>query len=429
MIVPPESSIALGRLTLLPRQRRVLIDGQPSRLGARAADLLNVLVTRRGEVVPKDELLECVWPGLVVEENNLHVQVRALRKLLGDGAIVTVAGRGYMLDTGVETIRGEAEAGMAPSGAGPSGQVLPPLRGRRSESATLRQLVREHRIVTVVGPAGVGKSRLVREVLADEQEVPVRRIELADGAPAPALRDAAAEAAGKGAVVLIENAEQSLDGAGEFADLLAGAPGMRLVCTSQVPLNARGEHVLRLGPLPVPLPDAGQAVEITPALEVMQDSIAALQPGFVLDDENRRDAAAICRHLDGLPLAIGLAAGRVPLLGIAGVRRRLADRFHLLAGAPRGTAPRHQSLLAAMEWSWRLLTPRESDALQALARLPGRFTLHAARARLAPITADEWDAMEIVGALVDKSVVLADGHSVFRLLESMRLFAQSRAAG
>ena len=427
MIVPPESSIALGRFTLLPRQRRVLLDGQPVRLGARAADLLSVLVTRRGEVVPKDELLESVWPGLVVEENNLHVQVRALRKLLGHDAIVTVTGRGYALDAAFAT--GDDTQPAAAPDAGHGAEVLPPMRGRSSEAATLRQLVRQHRIVTVVGPGGVGKSRLVSEVLAGEHEFPLRRIELADGAPGPALRDAAAASADDPAVVLIENAEHSLEGTCEFANLLADAPGIRLVCTSQVPLHARGEHVLRLDPLPVPPSHAGAAVEMTPALEVMLDSVATLQPGFALDDEDRRDAAAICRHLDGLPLAIGLAAGRVPLLGIAGVRRRLVDRFHLLAGAPRGTAARHQSLQAAMEWSWGLLTAREIEALTALARLSGRFTLNTATASLEGIAGDEWEAMELLGALVDKSVVVADRHSAFRLLESTRLFAQSRAAG
>ena len=421
----------MGRFTLLPAQGRVMLEGQPVRLSGRAVDLLHTLVAHRGEVVAKDELLRSVWPGLVVEENNLHVQVSALRKLLGPGAIVTVAGRGYTLNPGLD-VRDEPDRTSV--NAGDRTEVLAPMRGRGNEAATLRKLVREHRIVTVAGPCGVGKSRLVREVLADHDDGPVRCIELANEGLGE-LRQAAdavqaqAQSQDRSAIVVIENAEQSIDDAGELADLLASAPGVRLVCTSQAPLNARGEHVLRLAPLPVPTPHAGSGM--TPALEVMLDSVATLQPGFSLNDENSRDAAAICRHLDGLPLAITLAAGRIPLLGFAGVRRRMADRFHLLRGGPRGTAPRHQSLEAAMDWSWRFLSARERDALAALSRLKGRFRMHAATKALLQVGRDEWDAMQLLGALVDKSVVLADspGQSSFRVLESMRLFASSRPPG
>lgn len=423
----PDSAISFGRYTLLPRLRRVLRDGVPVRLGARAVDLLGALAARSGDVVAKDELIESVWPGLVVEENNLHVQVSALRKLLGRDAIVTVAGRGYSLDA---AFGGQVPPiGDSDFESGPSREVLPPLRGRSVEVATLRRLLRERRIVTIVGPGGVGKSRLVHEALAAEHGISVTHIELGEGAAAPALADAEAAGGAEGAVLLVENAEQSLECTGEFADRLANLPGIRMVCTSQAPLKARGEHVLRLAPLAVPHTDGGSAGDMTPALEMMVDAVRTMEPEFELDEEGRRDAAAICRHLDGLPLAISLAAGRVPLLGIAAVRRRLVNRFRLLSGAARGTPPRHQSLLASMEWSWGLLAPRERAALAALSKLPGRFTLLAATGGLADIAGDEWAAMQLVGALVDKSVVLADGHSAFRLPESMRLFAQLRAAG
>lgn len=444
-ISPRASGIRSARVTLLPTQRLVLVDDEPARLGGRAFDLLRALVARPGEIVAKRELLDMVWPGVVVEENNLQVQICALRKLLGPHTIVTVPGRGYSFSGMVDVIDREDAIPFAPQ-HGPAPAGLTTLRGRASELAALASLLQQQRMVTVTGPGGVGKSRLVQAALGPdvgeatrvELETLPERVTTAtwvarafglDFARVPSARQVASALAGMSTTLVVENAERGPEQLGELAEaLLDQAPGLRLVCTSQMPLKARGEYVLRLAPLELPATDDAADALQTPALQLLLDAVSALQPREGFKGREAHDAAAICRHLDGMPHAIELAAGRVPLLGVAGVRRMLAgDRFRLLTNGGRRSA-RQRSLHASMEWSWSLLTTREREALSAISRYPGRFTLGMARQALAPAAPTEWDAMELLGALVDKSVVLAESgsRSVFRLLETTRLFAQDR---
>lgn len=444
-ISPRASGIRSGRVTLVPTQRRVLVDGEPARLGGRAFDLLRALAARPGEIVAKRELLDAVWPGIVVEENNLQVQICALRKLLGPHTIVTVPGRGYSFSGAVDVVDREGATPIAHRHGQAGGTTL---RGRAGELAALASLLQEQRMVTVTGPGGVGKSRLVQAALGSgaddaarvELELMPERVTVAawvarafglDFARPASARQVASALGGMATTLVVENAERGAEQFGELAEaLLDQAPGLRLVCTSQMPMKARGEHVLRLAPLEVPLTDDAPDALQTPALQLLLDAVSALQPRDGFQAREAHDAAAICRHLDGMPHAIELAAARIPLLGVAGVRRMLAgDRFRLLTNGWRRTA-RQRSLHACMEWSWGLLTAREREALSAISRYPGRFTLGMARQALAPAAPTEWDAMELLGALVDKSVVLAESgsRSVFRLLETTRLFAQERIA-
>jgi predicted ATPase/DNA-binding winged helix-turn-helix (wHTH) protein len=446
------SSIRFGRVTLLPGQRQVLLGDEPARLGGRAFDLLNTLVARRGQILRKQELLELVWPGMVVEENNLQVQICALRKLLGPQAILTVPGRGYAFSPGVEV----KESPGAPSiniRRGARRAASTPLRGRSTELTALRQLVQAHRLVTVAGPGGIGKSRLVQAALTGGFAAPdILAMELATVPPGaqvatvmsciarlldlnfnkpPSACQFAGALAGAPMMLVLENAEHVLDATSELADaLLEHAADVRIVCTSRAPLKSRSEQVLRLGPLMLPAGDDPSAARDNPALLLLLDIISALQSRNEFADAELHEAVTICRHLDGVPLAIELAGSRVPLLGIAAVRRHLAQRFRLLATDARGAVPRHRSLRASIEWSWGLLGPREQEALVAVSRHPGRFSLGMARQALGPLAANEWDAMELVGALVDHSMVLAESgsRSEFRLLESTRLFAQEKGA-
>jgi predicted ATPase/DNA-binding winged helix-turn-helix (wHTH) protein len=440
------SSIRFGSVAVLPTQRRVLVDGEPVRVGARAFDVLQALLARRGDVLSKRELLHAVWQGVFVEENNLQVQVCSLRKVLGASAIVTVPGRGYAFDGSIPVHH--VHGPVAPRPRSPLVAVpadVAPLRGRAAECAALAQLTREHRMVTVTGPGGIGKTRIVREVLGGSGTV--LRVELALLPPdvsvvacvanalglefgtQPSAQQVARAAAHVKATIVLENAELFPAESAAVVDALMEATQLRVVSTAQVLLHSRSEHVFRLVPLTVPAPNDSANVNASPAIALLFDTVSALKSRREFSEQELHDAAAICRHLDGNPLAIALAAPRVELLGVGGLRRRLGERFQLLRASTRNTAARQQSLLATMAWSWRLLTQVERDALRVLAQFAGRFTFNMARRALAVDARNEWDAMQVLEGLVDKSAVIAepDGRSAFRIPESMRLFAQRGA--
>jgi len=443
----PASTIRFGRVTVLPAQRRVLVDGEPVRIGARAFDVLQALLAHRGEVLSKRDLIGDVWHGVVVEENNLQVQICTLRKFIGAAAIVTVPGRGYSFDGSIAVHRVHGQPMRSRGNAPPAVEDPAPLRGRADECAALARLMREARIVTVTGPGGVGKTRVVREVLA-ATNVAVARAELASLPPAvsvascvaralgldfgtpPSARDVAGAAARARMTLVLENTEQRPEQAADVVDALIEATDVRVVCTAQALLHSRGEHVFRLSPLEVREGDGAAEASRSPAVELLFDTVCALGSRSEFTEQEAQHAAAICRHLDGNPLAIELAAARVELLGVGGLRRRMGERFQLLKGSTRNAAARQQSLLAMMTWSWGLLTGVERSTLETLARFPGRFTFGMARRMLGAEPRDEWRVMQLLEALVDKSALLAEpnGPPGFRVPESMRLFAQGGAA-
>jgi predicted ATPase/DNA-binding winged helix-turn-helix (wHTH) protein len=453
----PLHPFRFGRFVIDAGARQVLVDGEPAKLGARAFDLLVLLVAERDRVLSKDELLERVWPGLVVEENNLQVQVSALRKLLGPAAIATIPGRGYRFTGG----DAPAPAATDPPAAAPGRLPEPPgeLVGRSDELQRLVALCTAQRVVTVVGPGGIGKTRLalaaghaLRGRFADG----AWQVELAPlgdagrfgtavaqalGLALPGRREPASEVVdalhGRRALLLLDNCEHLLDAVAPFAAALeAAAPDARLLCTSQEPLRVPGEQLLRLCPLAVPAEADDPSAAGHGALALFEARVAAAQPGFAIDAGNVADAADICRRLDGLPLAIELAAARVPLLGVRGVRERLDQRFRLLTVGARGAPPRQQTLREALAWSFGLLQPDEAAVLQRAAVFVGSFGLAAAPRVLGgddPGALDEWAVIDRLGVLVDKSLVVVDGGEPprYRLLESTRAYALERlqAAG
>jgi len=441
---------------LLP-QRRALLAGegedQPVKLGGRAFDMLLALVERRDRVVGKHELLDLVWPGLVVEENNLQVQVLALRKLLGHGAIATIPGRGYRFTLPVQA-QGEVAAAATPPAPAHAGNLsghAPELLGREGELRELQGLIDAHAVVTVTGAGGIGKTRLAQGAAAARvAQQPVWWVELAalvDPALVPAavgqalgLRlegqaDATAAVAqalqGKTALVVLDNAEHLLDGVAAFvAALRDRAGGVKLLVTSQEVMRGLDEQVFRTGPLALPAGDDLAAVQASGAVALFVARARQADPRFVLGDDNRAAVADICRRLDGIPLAIELAAARVPLLGVEGLRRRLDERFQVLTAGARAVMRRHQTLRAALEWSHGLLDENERVVLRRLAVFAGGFTLEAAQAVAADGPIDGWDVLEHLGALVDKSLVVAEGEGLprYRMLETTRLYALERLA-
>lgn len=446
--------VRFDRYELRLHERALWTDGAPVKLGARAFDVLCVLVERRGAVVSKDELLQRVWPETVVEENTLQAQVVALRKALGAAAIVTVPGVGYRLQVSPEP---PAEAVASPA------LRLPPhnlphgrdaLLGRDADLRALAGVLRDHRLVTITGPGGVGKSRLALQ--AAWHALPARGggawwVELTPlgddahvaGAVAAALgvavhgdplRELLRQLGDRDPLVVLDNAEHVAAGAAQLAEtLLERIPRVRLLVTSQRALAVRGEQVLRLAPLACPLaarPTLMQALSST-AVQLLDARVRSADQAFALDEAAAPAAAAICRRLDGLPLAIEMAAARVPLLGLQGVADRLDERFRLLTAGHRGAPQRQRTLRDTLAWSHALLPVPEQVLLRRLAVFAGSFTLEAAAAVGAHEHGDAIDAIDRLDALCRQSLVVVETHGQatrYRLLETTRAYAAEQLA-
>jgi predicted ATPase/DNA-binding winged helix-turn-helix (wHTH) protein len=464
--VGDEAEVRFGTLRLQPAHRRLLRDGQPVPLGARAFDVLTALATERHRIVTKAELLDRVWPDVVVEENNLAVQVSTLRKLVGPDVIATIPGRGYRFVAEVEGAGTDAQQTPAPSGPGAvktgDGALTPdptPLIGREADLALLAKLSAQGGgLVSIVGAGGIGKTRLARaHAQAERERWPdgVRWVDLAplppggdvvaaigrllDAAPGPPpdVDRIARLLATKRLLLVLDNVEHVAPAAAAVARaVLAAAPGVQLLVTGQVALGLPGERVHRIQPLEVPAAGASGCLDY-PAVRLFVERARADDLRF---DATKRGAAedivAICSALDGLPLAIELAASRARLLGLAGLRERLNQRLRVLAPLRAADTPaRQQTLRAALDWSHGLLAEREQRLLRRLAPFAGGFTLELAQDAASDAEFDRWDVLDALGVLVDRSIVAVDDRLAgtgskllrYRLLETMREFATERA--
>ena len=442
-----------GCVEVRPAERQLLLDGRRAKVGARAFDLLLALIERRDRVVSKSELLDLVWPGLVVEENNLQVHICALRKLLGTAAIATIPGRGYRFTQSPDEAPVKASttsrAEAAPSIVSAHTLGLPTLLGREDDLEALRALVLAHPVVSVVGVGGVGKTVLARTLanrirgafdhgayvvelapLADPSLVATVAAKALDVKPGQktAIEAIAQALATRRMLLVLDNCEHLLPAVAEAVESLRqAAPGVHWLVTSQEPMKLVEEQVYRLGPLALPTQDTLDAARRAGAVALFEARARGADPRFTLTEGNVAAATDICRHLDGIPLAIELAAARMPLLGLEGLRSRLNERLRVLAGGPRRALARHQTLRAALEWSHGLLTPEQQTVFRRLGVFAGSFSLEAAQQVAADETIDPWAVLEDLGALIDKSLVVVEpeglGEPRYRLLETMRHYA------
>jgi predicted ATPase/DNA-binding winged helix-turn-helix (wHTH) protein len=461
-------SYSFGHFRLLPDRQALLVSGKEVKVGGRAFDILVALV-HNDRVLAKDELMAAAWPRVVVEENNLQVQIVALRKILGHPAIATVPGRGYRFTLPIvregdfpslaaeNAINARASAPAVDIASIRSNlpQHLPHLFGRDDDITAVAALLETNTIVTVAGAGGIGKTRLGQAVaarIAASFPDGVAWVELAPLNTGALVASTLADVLGfdlslggdaakavvsyledKRALIVLDNCEHLLDAVTSLAEAVqSSAQGVRVLVTSQEVLRIAGESVYRLGtlslPAPVLLPAA--AVRASGAGALFVARAQAADSHFVLTADNAKAIAEICQRLDGIPLALELAAARVPLLGVDGVRAKLSQRFDVLTAGARAVMRRHQTLRAALDWSHDLLDLDEQKVFRRLGVFAGGFTLESAQRVASDDDVDDWDVLEHLGALIDKSLVLAEGNPIprYRLLETTRLFALERLA-
>jgi len=448
-------------------RRELRARGVPVPIGGRAFEIIEVLVQSAGEIVTKNDLSARVWPGAIVEDNTLQFHISAIRKALGPdrGILKTASGRGYRL-LGAWTSRQECTSSVDSidlepmrSPAEPFQTNLPAaaseLVGRTNAVQQLRALLSAYRVVTLTGPGGIGKTRLALEVargLFPDIRGDVRLVELvslSDPSLAPTAlagalglklggheisAESVARAIGAQKLLLVlDNCEHVIDAAAKLAEtVVRRCPQTTILATSREILKIEGEYVYRVPPLDVPPQDEEPGdIPGHSAVQLFIATTRALHSDFSPNGENLAVIAAICRRLDGIPLAIDLAATRVATLGIQQVAADLDDRLEMLTGGRRTALPRHQTLRATLDWSYELLPEPERLVMRRLAVFAGDFTAEAASLVAA---GGEIAASEVVlslANLVTKSLVTVEVGSVtayYRLHETTRGYALEKLA-
>ena len=458
---------AFGPFELCVAQRSVSRSGERLAIGARAFDILTALVSRPGKLVSKDELMQAAWPDTTVADNSLAVHVAALRRVLGDEAtgaryIANLAGRGYVFVAPVknlETGRPDAIDAAAAAATADADNLPLPLVHLIGREETIERLVRsccERRLLCVVGPGGVGKTSAVLAVAAQLRPLfpdGVHFVDLAPVSDSQLVASAVAQVVGltigaggaeitlaqhfkdRRALIVLDNCEHLIDVAAQVASgLLQRASAVHILATSREALSVPGEWVHRLEPLALPLEGEAESRDniLRFAAPQMFESVAAAATGsFAVTDTTAPIVAEICRRLDGLPLAIELAASRVSLFGVAGLLDRLDESLNVLSRRGRLATPRQQTLQATLEWSYRLLTPNEQRVLRRLSIFRGKFALNSALALSQTDDLAGADGAEHFVSLVAKSLVTVDGRSdppVYRLTETTREFGMAKAS-
>jgi predicted ATPase/DNA-binding winged helix-turn-helix (wHTH) protein len=456
---------ASGECEIDPARRELRVLGCPVPLGGRAFEIIEVLAQSAGELVTKDELMNRVWPGAVVMENTLQVHAAAIRKALGPyrGLLKTESRRGYRL-LGDWTVQ-HHEPARPPVGLRPSRMIgkgaatnfpatATRLVGRSAAVQRLQALLSAYRVVTLTGPGGIGKTTLALKVaslvlsefadggwlvdlasLSDPDLVPsavTGVLGLRLGSKTISSEAVVRAIAGKKLLLVLDNCEHVIEAAATLADAtVRRCPGVTILATSREVLRVEGEYTYAVPSLEVPTQDEVDAGQILSHSGPELFLARAKELGSDLSScaKGLHTIAAICRHLDGIPLAIELAAARAARLGVEQVATALRDRFAILTSGRRTALPRHRTLRATLDWSFDLLTGSERLLLQSLAVFSGGFSLDGANAVTSRGEASEAEIADGVANLVAKSLVTSDiagDTAFFRLLETTRVYALSR---
>lgn len=444
-----DDMVAFGQYQLFPELRLLMRDGTRLELGERAADILILLVGSAGEVISKDTLLSTIWPDDVVEENNLQAQISALRKILGNdrGLIATEFGRGYRFTGQVRQHR--AVTAAVTTLQVPRGLPRPrsPLIGRIDELLEIKRILATRSICTLSGPAGIGKTRLAIEAASASAAYFPDGIYFADlsqlgsaTAVWPTISSSLSALYGPDtqavhhphkALLVVDNCEHLAQAsATTLAQLLNADPQLCVLLTSQTPLALDDEQVYRLGPLDLPANTVTLAnARNYSAIELFVRRIQSADYHFQLTEDNVADVTNLCRSLDGIPLALEIAAARVPSLGIKAVADDLAHPVRLLDTSKKLAEHRHRTLGDALQWSYQLLSPDEQRVFQILAIFPGDFDIRAAEHLLSAESIPPARAIDLICSLVDKSLISSQAGTQplrYRYLSILRTFALAR---
>jgi predicted ATPase/DNA-binding winged helix-turn-helix (wHTH) protein len=450
-------SFAFGPFVLVPDRQLLTRSARPVRLGNRALDILTILVERPGELVTKQELMARAWPNTFVEESNLKVNMAALRRALYEGAgeqryIETVIGSGYRFIAPVEM--SNALQSMREPASSPQRDNLPTttirLVGRSEAVQTLRQDLEETRLVSIVGAGGIGKTSValaVAEQAIGKAKDGVWLVDLSPLNDASLVPNAIATSIGMSAhssdmvatlslylrertmLLVLDSCEHVLDGvSATVGRILAEAPHVRILVTSREPLGMTGEHLHRLPSLGMP-PDraamtAREALDF-PSVQLFVERANDRLDAFRLTDADAPLVAEICRKLDGMALAIELAATRVDTFGVNGLLEQLDIGFRLLTGW-RGGPERHRTLTAMLDWSYNLLAEEEAALLRAISVFASSFDAEDAAA----VTGGHLSAVsDALAQLASKSLLaasIAGDALTYRLLDTTRAYASDQ---
>lgn len=458
-------SYEFGPFRLETAERTLLRDGQHVSLAPKVFDTLLLLVQKSGHVVEKDELMQTVWPDTFVEDSNLTQNVFTLRRVLGEAHderqyIETVPKRGYRFVADVRKLEleptdlliEEEEADFVlPSTVNNLPAQLTSLVGRKAELAEIGSLLRQSnlRMLTLTGAGGSGKTRLCLQVAADLLEdfadgvffvplAPITEPDLVVSAIAQTL--GIKEATGtplteavkqhlrdKQMLLLLDSFERLLVAAPLVTELLAACHQLKVIVTSRAVLHLSGEQEFPVQPLPLPDPAHSQSIEALSqceAIKLFVERARAVKPDFEINSENVRVFADLCIRLDGLPLAIELAAARIKLLSPQAMLARLEHRLKLLIGGARDLPARQQTMRATIAWSYDLLDEEGKRLFRRVALFVGGLTLEAAAAVGNPASEPRIDILESLASLVDKSLLgqqeQTDGEPRFMMLETFR---------
>jgi predicted ATPase/DNA-binding winged helix-turn-helix (wHTH) protein len=447
--------LRFGPFELSIDERMLRRDGQVLRIGGRALDILIYLADHPGEVIAKQELIDRVWSGVTVEEGGLRVHVAAIRKALGDGQfgdryIANIKGRGYSFVGTVVPLASSTESGSDRSRQRGRLSVRPLMMiGRETVVGDVSDKLQDERFVTLFGPGGIGKTTIalaVGRAAAEEFGGKVYFVDLESltdprqvaGAVATSLGLALKDPGRKlvdlvrsrKLLIILDSCEHVIEAVASLAEqLYRQTEQIHVLITSRELLKVEGERCYRVLPLDYP-PEGSELTAKTalgyPAAQLFVQRVAARAGSFVLTDVGAPFVAEMCRKLDGLPLAIELAAGQVAALGIKNTIARLVSRPELLKLSHRTAVPRHRTLKATLDWSYDLLSDGERIVFRRIAAFVGHFTLDGARHVAGELGVDTGEMFDAIAGLVEKSLMatrIDETQARYRLLETTRAYA------